>query len=68
MVMPRSFLLLEPVGVDVGEGLDEAGLAVVDMTGGAEDDLFHVVGTSSHRAAAISGISRSATVRRSSSS
>jgi hypothetical protein len=34
-------LLLEPVGVDAGQGPDQAGLAVVDVSGGAEDDFTH---------------------------
>ena len=36
MLMPRSFSSLQPVGVAAGEGLDQGGLAVVDVTGGAE--------------------------------
>ena len=32
-----ALLLREAVGVDAGEGVDEGGLAVVDVTGGAED-------------------------------
>ncbi len=31
MVMPRCFLLGQPVAVDAGERLDERGLAVVDV-------------------------------------
>ncbi len=31
-------LLLEPVGVAAGEGLDQGGLAVIDVTGGAESE------------------------------
>ena len=31
-------LLLEPVGVAAGEGLDERGLAVVDVSGGAQGE------------------------------
>jgi hypothetical protein len=34
-------LLLEPVGVCPGEGLDEGGLAVVDVTCCAENGIFH---------------------------
>ncbi len=36
-----GLLLLQPVGVDAGEGLDQRGLAVVDVAGGAEDEVFH---------------------------
>ncbi len=38
---PPLALLREPVTVGAGEGLDERGLAVVDVTGGAEDDMAH---------------------------
>jgi hypothetical protein len=34
-------LLLEPVGVDAGQRLDEARLAVVDVAGGTDDDVAH---------------------------
>jgi hypothetical protein len=33
-----AFLFGEAVGVDAGEGADEGGLAVVDVTGGADDE------------------------------
>ena len=33
--------LLEPVGLDAGERPDQAGFAVIDMSGGAEDDFTH---------------------------
>jgi hypothetical protein len=33
-------LLLEAVGIDAGERLDEGGLAVVDVAGGAEDEVL----------------------------
>ena len=37
-----AFLLLpQAVGVSAGKGLDESGLSVVDMSGSAEDDVFH---------------------------
>ncbi len=35
------FFLLETVRVSAGEGLDEARFPVVDMSGSAEDDVFH---------------------------
>jgi hypothetical protein len=34
-------LLLEPVAVDPGQGLDERRLAVVDVTGRTDHHLFH---------------------------
>ena len=34
-----GLLLLEAVGVGAGEGLDQRGLAVVDVAGGADDDV-----------------------------
>ena len=34
-------LLAQPVGVDAGERLDERGLAVIDVAGGADDDALH---------------------------
>ena len=36
-----KLFLLEPVGVGAGKGFDEAGFAVVNMAGGAENDRFH---------------------------
>ena len=33
--------LHQPVGVDAGEGFDQQGLAVVHMTGGADDHMLH---------------------------
>ena len=38
---PALFLLFQPVRVDPGEGLDEGGLAMIDMAGGSQNDLFH---------------------------
>jgi hypothetical protein len=35
---PALLLLLEPVGVDAGQHLDQRGLAVVDVAGRADDD------------------------------
>ena len=32
---------LEPVGVGAGDGLDQAGLSVVNVSGGAQNNLFH---------------------------
>ena len=43
---PALLFFLEPVGVLAGERLDERGLAVIDMTGGADDG---VSGGGSHR-------------------
>ena len=40
---PPSLFLLEPVGVYAGQGLDQRGLAVVDVAGGAEDQMLHTV-------------------------
>src|ERR1017187_3060843 len=37
-----ALLFLEAVGVDTGEGLDQGGLAVVDVAGGSDDDELHV--------------------------
>ena len=36
------FFFFEPVGVNAGEGLDQRGLAVIDMSGGADDDRLHL--------------------------
>src|SRR5690348_7150387 len=36
-----ALLFLEAVGVNAGKGLDQRGLAVVDVSGGAEDDMLH---------------------------
>ena len=36
-----ALLLFEAVGVDAGEGFDERGLAVIDVAGGADDDVLH---------------------------
>ena len=38
---PSQLLLFEPVGVDAGQSPDEGGLTVVDVAGGAENNLFH---------------------------
>ena len=59
------FLLLEPVGVDAGERLDQQGLAVIHMTGGADDHMFHLPSTS-FTAPRIKSKSSSHRVRRSS--
>jgi hypothetical protein len=37
------FFLFQGVGVDAGQGLDKPRLAVVDMTGGAEDQMFQFI-------------------------
>ena len=34
---PACFFLFQPVGIDTGETLDEAGLAMVDVAGGTDD-------------------------------
>ena len=44
-------LLRQAIGVDAGEGLDQRGLAVVDVAGGADDDVRRSV--ASWRAAAL---------------
>ena len=31
----------ETIGIDAGECPDQGGLAVVDMAGGSDDDVFH---------------------------
>ena len=36
-----AFLFLQAVRVDAGERLDEGGLAVIDVAGGADDDVLH---------------------------
>ena len=67
---PALLLLLEPVGVDAGQRPDERGLAVVDVAGGADDQVAHAFRSSraaSSTAAARGAISPSSTVRRSSS-
>ena len=40
---PALLLLVQAVGVDAGERLDQRRLAVVDVPGGAQYDLFHGV-------------------------
>jgi len=40
-----ALLFFEAVGVDAGEGLDQGGLAVVDVAGGAHDDVLHLLVT-----------------------
>ena len=37
------FFFLQPVGVDAGEGLDQQGFAVVNVTGGADDHMLHAM-------------------------
>src|SRR5580704_6693901 len=39
-----ALFFLEAVGVDAGEGLDQRGLAVVDVASGADDDGLHETG------------------------
>ncbi len=34
---PACLLLLQPIGIDTRQGFDERGLAMIDMTGGADD-------------------------------
>ncbi len=36
-------LLRQAVGVDAGQGPDQRGLAVIDVAGGADDDVLHVL-------------------------
>ena len=33
------FLLLQAIGIGAGQGLDQKALAVIDVSGGADDDL-----------------------------
>ena len=58
-------LFLEPVGVDAGEGADERGLAVVDVTGGADD---HASGSGSGSGSSASRRARAASSVESASS
>ena len=37
-----ALLLFETIGVDAGESLNQRGLAVVDMSGGADDYRLHL--------------------------
>jgi len=47
---PALLLFLEAIGVDAGERPDQRGLAVVDVTGGSQDEL-----AVSHRPAMMLG-------------
>ena len=58
------FLFDETVGIDAGEGFDKKGLAVVHMSGGADDHMFHK--RASFRASTMTGKSASNNVRTSS--
>lgn len=60
------FLLDKAVSVDTGQGLDEHGLAVIHMTGGADDDVLHA--STSAAVSAIYSMSSGKMVRTSSSS
>ena len=55
-----------PVSAYTGQGLDEHGLAVIHMTGGAEDDVLHA--STSAAVSAIYSMSSGKMVRTSSSS
>ena len=64
-------LLLEAVGVDPGERQDQAGLAVIDVARGADDDVAHgsrQTRRAPRRRRRASGTSSSMTVRQSSRS
>jgi hypothetical protein len=37
-----ALLFFQAVGIDAGEGLDQRGLAVVNVSGGADYDTFHL--------------------------
>ena len=37
-----ALLFFQTVGINAGQGFDQRGLAVVDVSGGADDDRFHV--------------------------
>jgi hypothetical protein len=41
MVIPRAFSSFSRSVLDAGESLDQSGLAVVYVSGGAQDELFH---------------------------
>ena len=56
--------LLEPVGLNAGEGLDQSGFAVVNVTGGADNDMLHA--RASFTAATMTGKSSWRRVRASS--
>ena len=36
-----ALLFFQAVGVDAGQRFDQRGLAVVDVAGGADDDVLH---------------------------
>ncbi len=40
-----ALLFLQAVGVDAGQRLDQRGLAVIDVAGGADDDVLHGAGS-----------------------
>ena len=62
------FFLGQPVGVDSGERLDQRGLAVINVTGGREDEMPHACCVVRHavKAATTSLILLRKIVRRSS--
>ena len=37
-----ALFFVEAVGVNAGEGLDQRGLAVINVSGGADDDGVHL--------------------------
>jgi hypothetical protein len=36
-----ALLLFQTIGINTGQGLDQRGLAMVNVSGGAEDDGLH---------------------------
>src|SRR2546425_1286847 len=70
---PPALFLLEPVGVDAGEGFDHCALAVVDVTCGANDEegthvTPHYSPGTERNASTITSLSPGKSVRTSSSS
>ena len=64
---PARLLLRQAVGVDAGERLDQRGLSVVDVAGGADDDVVSAHQREAARASAMAsgGISEGRIVRQS---
>jgi hypothetical protein len=40
---PAAFFFLQAVGIDAGQRADQSGLAVIDVPGGADDDVLNRV-------------------------
>ena len=41
-----ALFFFQTVGVDAGEGADQRGLAVIDVSGGADDDVLQRIAAS----------------------